>query len=501
MRRRLLLTSDSTHEHSQGVDMGVTTGILWDTNWMGSESIDDPGLFFTWGNVEGRHAGDGVMTWDEYKTTPGYTLTTNIPTSPSYDAARKYYGEPWRIPSFSEFLQLIVFSDCSFYNTTKNGKTIRMISIKSQVTGNELKIPLQAYYFTNQYHEAGEQYTSYFTIQNSTIRYTDPTDDSHFKEHRIGLAEYDSDYGQISFDSNLTSFRNNYMQILAVMNKEPEVRANVLFYNKTTNQKQVFQPSEIKTLTLSNYVPLAIEVVPRAHNRYGDSSGGFITICSLTSDGTPASVSEYNLSDYYAYPQCYVKWSETSGSTSITAYGTIDGTNTSGKVQTQYSGSSVTYFNVLTSSGNTPPPNITYPYTTKAATTTKNYTSGALKDYGGKTNTYKLNGSTYTAAYVCQNYETSGTSKGDWYLPSLAELAYMPSVHYSVNETIMWLNKRYGNIGSILESYSGRYWTSSPSSDSNVYTCSLYNGRIYSSTKTSYVQYYVRPFIRYKDGD
>lgn len=157
------------------VDMG-TPGVLWadsDIDITKPDGFCDSPFtydksFFSWGNVVGYNPISNTAfdydwggvnqaePWYEnqvYGSTPGSTLTGNIPDDAQYDAAKAVLGGNWRMPSNAEYGAL--FSICKFLeadgsdmDTSKidkrvdmpdgNGGTVKGIYIESTVTGNRL---------------------------------------------------------------------------------------------------------------------------------------------------------------------------------------------------------------------------------------------------------------------------------------------------------------------------------------------------------------------------
>lgn len=113
----------------------------------------------------------------------------------------------------------------------------------------------------------------------------------------------------------------------------------------------------------------------------------------------------------------------------------------------------------------------------------------AKTDFNGKSNTAALvaaSTSRYPAANYCYNLTTTGTSKGQWYLPAGGELLLMMSNYNKMNIGFAkaagtQLSKGYGNEGEYNSSTeSNRYMTDT----SAGYTCAVY-GHNYSGTDNS----------------
>lgn len=164
------------------VDMG-TPGVLWadsDIDITKPDGFCDSPFtydksFFSWGNVVGHNPisntafdydwGDvnQAEPWYEgqvYGSTPGSTLTGNIPADAQYDAAKAVLGGNWRMPSNGEYGALLsvckfLEADGSDMDTSKtdkrvdmsdgNGGTVKGIYIESTVTGNRLFFSCSGY--------------------------------------------------------------------------------------------------------------------------------------------------------------------------------------------------------------------------------------------------------------------------------------------------------------------------------------------------------------------
>lgn len=169
------------------VDMGLPSGALWAkasidlTTASKFQEVDGAVSpfkyecsFFSWGNTDGYNPSStsafdynwgGVNEQEPYYdgqpygTTPGNTLTGNIPSS--MDAARVNLGAPWRMPSMEDFVELfanieyidadgnVVTAETSIAKTaadkrvTVNG--INGLYLRSKVNGNRLFFPASGY--------------------------------------------------------------------------------------------------------------------------------------------------------------------------------------------------------------------------------------------------------------------------------------------------------------------------------------------------------------------
>lgn len=171
------------------VDMGLPSGVLWAkasidlTTQSGFQEVNGEVSpfkyecsFFSWGNTDGHNPSStsafdynwGSMNEQEpyyegqpYGTTPGNTLTGNIP--PSMDAARACLGAPWRMPSMEDFTELfanidyidadgnVVTAETSIAKTSADKRVtvngINGLYLRSKINGNRLFFPASGYGF------------------------------------------------------------------------------------------------------------------------------------------------------------------------------------------------------------------------------------------------------------------------------------------------------------------------------------------------------------------
>lgn len=118
------------------VDLGLPSGRLWANFNIGADSEEEYGAYFSWGNIEPHsltsESSFSPYTWGDsvdhspYKNTPGATIpftsqTRNADYSEDsgYDAARELLGGSWRMPTATEFEELLDNTDREW--TTING--------------------------------------------------------------------------------------------------------------------------------------------------------------------------------------------------------------------------------------------------------------------------------------------------------------------------------------------------------------------------------------------
>ena len=123
--------------------------------------------------------------------------------------------------------------------------------------------------------------------------------------------------------------------------------------------------------------------------------------------------------------------------------------------------------------------------------------SAAKGDYNGKSNTSIIiahgdsNGYDTPAADYCYNYVTTGTNKGDWYLPAGGELLLIYNNRTTLNNSLSKVG------GTQLETIDyPDYWSSSEYKSSSAWGLDFNNG-LWSSGSKSYLNLYVRPVLAY----
>ena len=120
------------------VDLALPSGVLWAEKNIGASTPYEHGLYFSWGNVTGHAEGSGYDFSDAvYAGTPGSSLTGNIPTNGTYDAARHNLGSPCRMPTVGEFQELN--SNCTSEWTDEDGVAGRRFT--SNINGNSIFFP------------------------------------------------------------------------------------------------------------------------------------------------------------------------------------------------------------------------------------------------------------------------------------------------------------------------------------------------------------------------
>lgn len=211
----------------------------------------------------------------------------------------------------------------------------------------------------------------------------------------------------------------------------------VLFAKSDGSQLSVYDYSQWPS---SGWTPIAIQVVPPAHNRYGDGTGGYVALEYIGQQGwySGSSTQDSNFPSSIEYT--YIDAGTTDCSEACIPY--LDDS-----AEYAYYSSSL--------------PKIQFPYTSAGGSTKKTFDSGLLSDFQGKEHCAQIlqisTASRYLAINKCANYSRTGTQAGDWYTPTAAELTYIAPVYASLNYTYRLLKEKYGALNTTGSECVGNY--------------------------------------------
>lgn len=113
------------------VDLGLPSGNLWADRNLGATPEHEIGLFFAWGETHSKAA----FNRDNYNGVPSSKLQSSASyiLSAEEDAATMILGDGWRIPTSSDFMELI--ENCTL--KSEKGKCMLI----SKINGNVLSLP------------------------------------------------------------------------------------------------------------------------------------------------------------------------------------------------------------------------------------------------------------------------------------------------------------------------------------------------------------------------
>ena len=147
------------------VDLGLPSGVKWADRNVGAKSPEEPGLFFSWGNVEGVEIGKACdFSEKAYAETEGAELKDNLDAA--HDAATVNLGAPWRMPTDEEFQEL--YDNCDWELTTKNG--YYCVQFTSKVNGERLFFACSGFGYGSSWGNRGS-YGFYWSSSFHSARY------------------------------------------------------------------------------------------------------------------------------------------------------------------------------------------------------------------------------------------------------------------------------------------------------------------------------------------
>lgn len=135
-------TQNSLNGHSF-VDLGLPSGLLWATCNVGSETPEQIGDYYAWGETQTK----SNYSLSTYQYASNAISLSDI-SGTQYDAARVNWGGEWRMPSRNEVAELT--SNCSRKDTTINGQSGLLLR---GANGNYIFIPCAGHWYNNKVEE------------------------------------------------------------------------------------------------------------------------------------------------------------------------------------------------------------------------------------------------------------------------------------------------------------------------------------------------------------
>lgn len=135
-------TQNSLNGHSF-VDLGLPSGLLWATCNVGSETPEQIGDYYAWGETQTK-SNYSLSTY-QYESN---AISLSDISGTQYDAARVNWGGEWRMPSRNEVAELT--SNCSRKDTTINGQSGLLLR---GANGNYIFIPCAGHWYNNKVEE------------------------------------------------------------------------------------------------------------------------------------------------------------------------------------------------------------------------------------------------------------------------------------------------------------------------------------------------------------
>lgn len=149
----------------EAIDMGVS--VKWASTNLGAEEPQEDGDYFAYGELEPKESYD----YSTYKYADIQTLGDNISGNKYFDAATAKLGGKWRMPTYSEFLELK--SNCKTEIVDYKGR--KGYIIESTVNGNSIFMPYNGAKNgtkTNDYDNLGSYWTATYGTYSNKINGT-----------------------------------------------------------------------------------------------------------------------------------------------------------------------------------------------------------------------------------------------------------------------------------------------------------------------------------------
>ena len=135
-------TKSQTPDGVEAVDMGLS--VKWANMNVGAKKSSGFGTYFAWGETQPKE----YYSWNTYAWSRGDTqFLTKYSTTDrrtqlalSDDAARANWGGEWRMPTVSEYEELINPANCSWEWTNKDG--VNGYKVTSKKTGKSIFFPI-----------------------------------------------------------------------------------------------------------------------------------------------------------------------------------------------------------------------------------------------------------------------------------------------------------------------------------------------------------------------
>lgn len=108
---------DSKHPHA--IDLGLPSGTKWACCNVGAIAPEESGFYFAWGETTTKKSKYSQDTYKYYNSSSGYTHIAMDIVGSKYDAATANLGDHWRMPTYSECLELT--DNCTSIWTLQNG--------------------------------------------------------------------------------------------------------------------------------------------------------------------------------------------------------------------------------------------------------------------------------------------------------------------------------------------------------------------------------------------
>lgn len=500
-------TGPATINGVEYVDLNLPSGNLWAKCNLGAQTETEIGYY--WFAGSGTKYGPNTTYSGRTKSVSEYLVETpqgsritppRLNTNAAnyckcpYDPALQTMANGWVSPPPSAFKELVQNTNWQVDITIDGVKGCKFTS----------KVDSDKYIFI--------PYNGYYTYNSSNYTFSDKTSSKNYAMVLTSGGGYGSNscciflsyniYGENSGIQDQASLLNAYPIRPVFLGYQMQNGLDILFYDQNTGTKRVYNITRLPEPN-TGLIPIAIEVVPRSINKYGDGRGAFVSLFSVDADGNGSLYEEYGRPVARGY-KTQLAWSTSIPTTeSLTYYMNNASYQYALGQQCIYDKKGLHELNNTTDNY--------YPYMYQDGVwsiRTEPFDEGYVRnDVDGVENTRKIgSSSSYPAARACLLYSTDGTNPGDWYLPSATEAAWFSANRATINFLLTVLWSRYGNVADpgFNSDYYSRFWTSSVGNEYYAYYLRPYDtsyGGAYIELETKTSTRTVRAFIRYKEGD
>ena len=165
------------------VDLGLPSGLRWATCNIGAASPYESGDYFAWGEINSK------AEFTEANCTSYGLNMKDIAGDPQYDAARANWGATWKVPSKSDFEELL--NECTWEWIVINGKGCKKVTGPNN---NYIILPITGYrYGTSSYMDD----FGYYWTSTPISTYEQFSYDFFFDEHyNLSMGFDERCYGQ-----------------------------------------------------------------------------------------------------------------------------------------------------------------------------------------------------------------------------------------------------------------------------------------------------------------
>ena len=130
--RPLIIGDEGSPTFGKAIDLGLPSGTKWASFNVGAHSPEQYGGLYGWGETIERNYNYPGCPPDYYYDELGLDITGTL-----YDVAHMQWGEPWCMPTWDDFMELL--DNCTDVWTTLNG--VNGCKFTSKINGRTIFLP------------------------------------------------------------------------------------------------------------------------------------------------------------------------------------------------------------------------------------------------------------------------------------------------------------------------------------------------------------------------